>query len=217
MMSSDRLHTIMNGITTLLNGGISVYFIYKIARHMMKPTEAYEYTKMLLFAGLGTIPIVFFTMMFAGKTELFNAFGLPPDMSGYELLHWWIFAGVLLLYLLPVVLFFGLWYFAGLRMRFSFFIFLFPILSRLILVSNEGLMITAGTQIFLFFISIFITMGIVQLMNTYFGGTQEQESHFLHIWPGYGTAVNMFFWICTYAIGTQFVEMVRIIIGLSHA
>ncbi len=85
MMTSDRLHTIMNGIAALLNGGISVYFIYKIARHMMKPAEAYEYTKMLLFAGLGTIPIVFFTMMFAGKNEFFNAFGLPSDMSARQL------------------------------------------------------------------------------------------------------------------------------------
>lgn len=204
----------MNILANILNAGIAIYFIYKIARHMLRPGKAYEYTRMLLFAGLGTIPIVFFTMMFAGRTEVFNAFGLPPAVSDYEFLHWWIFAGVMLLYLLPVVLLFGLLYMAGLRMGFSFFVFLFPILSRLVLVANEELMVTAGMQIFLFFLCVFVTMGLVQVMNKYFNGTREQETHFIHIWPGYGTAVNMFFWICTYAIGTQLAELVRIAIFL---
>ncbi|MCX7679648.1 MAG: hypothetical protein N2316_10575 [Spirochaetes bacterium] len=150
----------MNCIANMINCTIAVYCIYTIIRRMFRPEEAYEYTRMLLFSGLGTIPIVFFTMMCTGKTEVFNAFAFS--------------------------------FLAGLRMG-AYFLVLTSMISRLILDPNEELMITAGIQIALFFICMYITIGLVQVMTKYFGGTGEQETHFLHIWPDCRTAVSMFF------------------------
>jgi hypothetical protein len=49
----------MNRIIAAVNFCISGYFIVNIIRHMIRPGMNSEYTRMLMFACLATIPLVF--------------------------------------------------------------------------------------------------------------------------------------------------------------
>ena len=49
----------MNKIGSLLGLITSAYFIFSIGTHLAKPGEDTDYTRMLVFTWLSTIPIVF--------------------------------------------------------------------------------------------------------------------------------------------------------------
>ncbi len=199
----------MEHVTAILNLGITGYYIYTITRHMVRPGNDIAFTRMLMFAGLGIIPVAFLSLMVAGRAEIIGKFGLPGAWSDFAFYDWFLAAGLALLALLPFALLAGLWFMMGLRMGFYFFLFLVPLLSRLIFMSERDLGISAVVQIMLFFACIFITLGIVCMLNRYFSGTGVYEKHIHKIWPGYRTAANMFFWVCTFALTTQLIEFIR--------
>lgn len=207
----------MDRASAIVNLGITVYFIYTITRHMIRPGTNVAFTRMLMFSGLGIIPITFLMLMVAGRVEIIREFGLPGAWSDFGFLDWLLAFGMSLLALLPLALLAGLWFMMGFRMGFYFFLFLVPVGSRLVFMPNRDLAISALVQILLFFACIFITMGIVHVVNRYFGGTGAYEKHIHKIWPGYGTAANMFFWVCTFAVSTQLIEFIRALATLIRA
>lgn len=198
----------------VLNLCISSYFMYRITRHMLKPGENIGYTRMLMFACIATIPLSFFMLMVAGRDEIFREFGVPASFTDYATYDWLLFAGIVLLYLLPVVLLGGLFFMMELRSAILLFLFLVPILSRLAFAPARDSGIAAFVQIVLFLGSIVAGALIAGAFDKWGPGTKAQEENLLKIWPGYRTAANMFFAVCVFPLANQLIEFVHALVGV---
>jgi hypothetical protein len=198
----------------LINLGITCFFMYRIVRHMLRPGNNAGSTRMLMFACLATIPLTFFMLMAAGRQEVFREFGMPGSFAEYGFYNWLLFAGIILLYLLPLVLLGGLCFMLEMRNRFLLILFLVPFLSRLALSPAQDSMTAAIVQILVFLGSIVGGALLAAALDKWGPGTKAQEKNLRMILPGYGTAANMFFGVCVFALANQLIEFVHALIAL---
>ncbi len=196
----------MEHISQIIILAISGFYIYSIIRHMLRPGNNTGYTRMLMFACLATLPLVFLMGMIAGRAELIFEFDLPGEWSDFGFQEWYLLIGMFLLLLLPFALLTGLCFMLELRGGLMFILFLIPALSRLALITPEGAILSGVSQVFLFLASIVIGALIVMALERYASGSATYEKHVQKILPGYGTAANMFFGVCVFALANQVIE-----------
>ncbi len=199
----------MERVVAVINLCISGYFMFRITRHMLWPGDDTGYTRMLMFACLATIPLSFFMLMVAGRDEVFREFGMPGSFAEYVFYNWLLFAGIILLYLLPVVLLGGLFFMMELRSAILLFLILFPIFSRLAFSPAKDSAIAAFVQIMVFLGSIVAGALLAGALDKWGPGTKAQEGNILKIWPGYRTAANMFFGVCVFPLANQLIEFIH--------
>jgi hypothetical protein len=197
---------------------ITGYFIYVIVRHMISPGENAGYTRMLLFACLGTICISFMLMTIGGPDRWPSLARVARDAVGgtgplYILtLAGFITAGVIL----PLVLLTALGVMLGLRLGFFMVLFFVPVLVRLVMATSQECVKNGVFQALLFFATMLIGVAIVALLEKYGSGVQVYIRHFHIIWPDYDdmSSARMFFSAATFAIANQLIEFVYAVLGL---
>lgn len=204
----------MDRVGAAVNLCISVYFTFRIIRHMLKPGNDTGQTRMLMYACLATIPLTFFMLMVAGRQEVFREFGMPAGFAEYVWHNWLLFAGIILLYLLPFALLGGLSFMLDMRNRLLLFLFLIPTLSRLAFAPAQESMIAAIVQTMVFLGSIVAGALLAGALDKWGKGTAAQEKNLQMILPGYRTAANMFFGVCVFALMNQCIEFVYALIRL---
>lgn len=198
----------MNRIIAAVNFCISGYFIFNIFRHMVRPGMNSGYTRMLMFACLATIPIVFLLMMVGGKERWLFLLERAREMAGGGPLMILLLVGlVLLLIVLPLGMLAGIWYGMGFQFGTLFMLYFVPIISRLVFNTTQQSVVSAITQGLLFFVSFLIGISIVGIMERFGPGVQVYDDHLQLVWPGYRDAAKMFFSVCIFALINQLIAV----------
>ena len=198
----------MNRIIAAVNFCISGYFIVNIIRHMIRPGMNSEYTRMLMFACLATIPLVFLLMMVAGKERWLFLLDRGREMAGGGPLMVLLLVGlVILLVLMPLGMLVGIWYGMGFQFGTLFILYFVPIISRLIFNTTQESILGAVTQGVLFFASFLIGISIVAILSRFGPGAQLYETHLQLVWPDYRDAAKMFFSVCVFALINQMIAV----------
>ena len=181
---------------------------------MLRPGADTGYTRMLMFSCLASIPLSFFMAMVAGRIYLIFELDIPGDWSDFGFWEWYILFGMSLLLLLPVALLVGLGFMLELRNALMFFLFMVPVLTRLAFAPVDDSLIAAFVQSLLFLVSIVAGALVVLALDRWGTGTKSQEMHLQKILPGYGTAANMFFGVCVFALANQLIEFIHAMTAL---
>lgn len=198
----------MNRIIAAVNFCISGYFIVNIIRHMIRPGMNSGYTRMLMFALLATIPLVFMLMLVSGRERWVFLLERAKEMAGGGPLMILLLAGlVILLIVLPLGMLAGIWYGMGFQFGSLFILYFVPIISRLIFNTTQQSVVSAITQGLLFFASFLIGISIVGLMERFGSGVQIYDDHLQLVWPGYRDAAKMFFSVCVFALANQLIAV----------
>jgi hypothetical protein len=207
----------MNRIMPATSLLISGYFIVMIVKHMIAPGGNTGYTRMLMFACLGTIPLSFM-MMIAGATGKWSAlFTVAREAAGGSTLLYVlaIIGLVAVAVVLPVVLLAAAWYAMGLRLGFMFVLFFAPVAMRLALSPAKECAVNGVIQALLFFAAMLIGAGIYALLEKHSleGAYAKQVQA---VWEGYDYASSgrMFFAITVFALANQLIELGFSIAGL---
>jgi len=198
----------MNRMIAAVNFCISGYFIVNIIRHMIRPGMNSGYTRMLMFALLATIPLVFMLMMVAGRDRWLFLLERAREMAGGGPLMVLLLAGlVILLIVLPLGMLAGIWYGMGFQFGTLFILYFVPIISRLIFNTTQQSVVSAIMQGLLFFASFLIGISIVGMMERFGSGVQVYDAHLQLVWPGYRDAAKMFFSVCVFALTNQLIAV----------
>ena len=198
----------MNRIIAAVNFCISGYFILNIIRHMIRPGMNSEYTRMLMFACLATIPLVFMLMMVAGKERWLYLLDRGRDLAGGGPLMVLLLVGlVILLVLMPLGMLAGIWYGMGFEFGTLFVLYFVPLISRLIFNTPQESIVSAVTQGLLFFASFLMGISIVAILSRFGSGSQLYETHLQLVWPDYRDAAKMFFSVCVFALINQLIAV----------
>jgi hypothetical protein len=198
----------MNRMIAAVNFCISGYFIVNIIKHMIRPGMNSEYTRMLMFACLATIPLVFMLMMVAGKERWLFLLDRSKEMAGGGPLMVLLLVGlVILLILMPLGMLAGIWYGMGFQFGTMFILFFVPIISRLIFNTTQQSIVAAITQGLLFFASFLIGISIVEILERFGSGAQLYDAHLQLVWPDYRDAAKMFFSVCVFALINQVITV----------
>ncbi len=205
----------MNRIAAVVNLGVSGYFLYTIVRHMMRPGMNTGYTRVLMFACLATIPMIFMTGAIGGRDRLPFLLDHARRIASSGPYSWLTIAGLgVITILLPLVIFVSLWFWMELRSAVLFTLFFIPLLMRMALTTSRECLVTAVAQAMLFLLTAPIGALIATYLERHASGVAVYERHVHTIWPGYETAANMFFWVCTFALVNQLIEFLRALIAL---
>lgn len=165
-----------------------------------------------MFVGLATIPMVFI-MGFAGGRDRWP---FLPDIAKevvgngpFQLPGVLGMAAVVIV--LPLAVFAAIWIMMELRSGLLFILYFVPLFLRMGLEPARECINTVIIQVLVFFGSIFIVLGIVHLLKRHTSGIEKFGKHVQAIWPGYDTdsSVNMFFWVCMFALINQLIEFGR--------
>jgi len=209
----------MNRIVAALNLCISGYFIVTIARHMVSPGDNAGYTRMLLFACLGTICVSFMLMAIGGPDRWPSLAKTAEEAVGgagplyYLALAGFVAVGVAL----PLALLGALAFMLGLRNGFFMVLFFVPVMVRLVTATSQECIKHGVFQALLFFAAMLIGVAVVALLEKYGSGVRVYIDHFHRIWPDYDdmSSARMFFSAGTFAIANQLIEFVYAILKLA--
>lgn len=197
---------------------ITGYFIFNIIRHMIAPGGNTGYTRMLMFACLGTICISFMLMVIGGPDRWpVIAEQAREAAGGSGPLSMLVLAGIITVaVILPIGLLIGLGVLVGLRLSFFMALFFVPVLVRLVTATSQQCMINGVVQMLMFFATMLIGVGIVALLERHTSMVEGYIRHFHKIWPGYDdmSSARMFFAVTTFALANQLVELVYAVLGL---
>jgi hypothetical protein len=114
---------------------------------------------------------------------------------------------VILLVLMPLGMLAGIWYGMGFQFGTLFILYFVPIISRLIFNTPQESILSGVTQGVLFFVSFFIGITIVTILERAGAGAQLYETHLQVVWPGYRDAAKMFFSVCVFALINQLIAV----------
>jgi hypothetical protein len=195
---------------------ITGYFIFNIIRHMIAPGGNTDYTRMLLFACLGTICISLMLMVVGGP-DRWPSIVEQAQVEGSRPLSMLALAGIITTaVILPIGLLIGLGVFLGLRLSFFMALFFVPVLMRLVTATSQQCIINGVIQILLFFATMLIGVGIVALVERHTSALQGYIRHFHKIWPGYDdmSSARMFFTAGSFALLNQIIEFVYAVLGI---
>ncbi|HNW29018.1 MAG TPA: hypothetical protein PKN50_11115 [Spirochaetota bacterium] len=208
----------MDRLVAAMNLFISGYFIVTIARHVVSPGDNAGYTRMLLFACLGTICVSFMFIAIGGPDRWPSLAKTAGDAVGgtgplyYLTLAGFVAVGVVL----PVVLLGALAFMLGLRNGFFMVLFFVPVMARLVTATSQECIKQGVFQALLFFAAMLLGVAIVALLVKYRSGVQVYIAHFHRIWPDYDdmSSARMFFSAAAFAIANQLIELVYAVLKL---
>lgn len=207
----------MQKISSAVGLLISGYFVVMIVKHMIAPDGNTGYTRMLMFACLGTIPLSFM-MMIAGATGKWDALVVEAREAagGSVPLYVLALAGLITVaVVLPIVLLAAAWYVMGLRFGFMFVLFFVPVAMRLALSPAKNCAGNGVMQALLFFAAMLIGAGIFALLEKH-SSAKAYAQQVQAVWEGYDYASSgrMFFAITAFALINQLIEFGFAIAGL---
>lgn len=186
---------------------ISGYYLVTIVTHLVLPGDDTVYTRMLMFVCLATIPIGFMMAMIGGRDRLPLLAAKAKEMARGGPASVLLLAGlVLLLLVMPVGMLAGIWLGMGLRVGLMFALYFAPVIARLALAHARVSVRTAVVQGVLYFASFFTGIGIVFILDLLGYGSGSYAEHLQVIWPGYGSAAEMFFSVCVFTLLNQVIE-----------
>jgi hypothetical protein len=205
------MNRIVSGGSLLISG----FYLFTVVTHMVRPADNTAYTRMLMFACLATIPLAFMMVFVGGRDRWPQLLSYAKQLARGGPSSILLLAGLsVLLVIMPVGMLAGVWAGLGLGMGLLFLLFFVPVMARLALAPARVSVTTAVTQAVLFFASFFIGIGIVFLLETFGPGAESYEKHLQVIWPGYGSAAQMFFAVCVFALLNQLHELVRAVMAV---
>jgi len=205
----------MNRVAAAVNLCISGFYIINVLQHTFRPGENTEYTRMLIFTCLATIPMVFMLAMIGGKDRWPYLLTLAKELANSGPLSLMLLVGLaILLVLMPIGMLVGIWFGMGLRFGSLFILFFIPVITRLAFGTAQDSILTAVVQGVIFFASFFIGIGIVSILERFASGAETYERHLQILWPDYGGAAKMFFSICIFALINQAIEFRHALISL---
>ncbi|HEY3276347.1 MAG TPA: hypothetical protein VGJ94_06980 [Syntrophorhabdaceae bacterium] len=205
----------MNRIMAVVSLCISGYYACNVLRHMISPGMNVGYTRMLLFACLATIPLVFLLLMVGGKDRLLFFFTHRREMIGGGPAAILLLAGlVLVLIFLPVGMLVGIWFGMGFHFGSLFLLYFVPLIIRLIFGSTKDSILAAIIQGLTFFFSFFLGICLVAILERYFWGADTYGEHFQLLWPGYRDAAKVFFSVSIFALLNQLMEFRHALVSL---
>jgi len=186
-----------------------------ILQHMFRPGMNTGYTRMLIFACLATIPMVFMLAMVGGKDRLLFLLTQAKELANSGPLAFMLLVGLaILLVLMPLGMLVGIWFGMGLRFGSLFILYFVPVIMRLTFGTTNTSIMTAIMQALTFFVSFFIGIGIVTILERFTSVVGVYERHLQIVWPGYGDAAKMFFSVCIFALINQAIEFRHALIAL---
>lgn len=205
----------MNRAAAIVNLAVSGYYLYNLFSHTVHPGDNTGYTRMLMFACIATIPLVFLLVMVGGNERWPALIAQARGLARGGLGSWLLLAGLaVLLILMPLGMLVGVWFGMGLRFGSLFILFFVPLLLRLALAPAQEAIAAAITRTLLYFAAFFIGIGIVFFLERFGPGTEPHARHLQAIWPGYGDAAKMFFAVCVFALLNQLLEFRHALLAL---
>jgi|GEM_PF-970395 len=207
----------MNRALAVITLCISGFFIYNIIRHMINPGGNVLFTRALMFSGLGTIPFIFIMGFAGGRDRWPHLIEIGREVVGPG---WYSTLGViglgLVVIVLPLAVFAAILIMVELRSAMIIALYFVPFFVKLFLAPSKTCIQTAVIQVFIFFGAIFIAIGLIALLQRFSFTESVYIRHFHKIWSGYDdrSSLNMFFWICVFALINQLIEFIFSIRGL---
>ncbi len=198
----------MSATAAAFNIAIAGFYSISILWHMIRPGEDTGYTRMLMFAFIGSIPLGFMTIMIGGRDRWPMLAGYLREFGGTGAAGWLQLAGLgVLVAVLPLVLLAGAWYGMGLKFGTLFIAYFTPLMIRFFSAGAQEAVATSVAQGVLLFASFFAGMGIVWLLARFLPQLLDgYTAHMQVIWPGYRDAATMFFSVCVFGFVNQLLE-----------
>jgi len=197
----------MNRVTAAGNLIISGAYLYKIAMHMIHPGMDTDYTRMLMFVFLATIPLSFMMAMIGGSDRLSALPSLVRQASARGPLSALMLAGFgFITVLMPVGMLLAVWSGMGLQIGLLFALYFIPVMLRLAFAPARDVVLAAVTRGVTLFASFGAGFVIVLFLDSFTSGTEIYEQHLQVIWPGYGDAAVLFFSVCAFTMFIQALE-----------
>ncbi len=194
-------------IAVLVNLVITGYYIYSLVAHVVRHAENIGYTRMLMFACLATIPVVFMLAMVGGHERwpaLIQGFREVAQTGPAGLA---VTVGMLfLLIVLPLGMLAGVWFGMGLKFGALFLLFFVPMLLRVALTPARTSVNLAVYQALLYFGAFFAAIALVRVLSMVRIDLRPYEQSVQAVWPGYGQAAIMFFAVWLFALVQQVME-----------
>lgn len=205
----------MNRIEAAANLCITGFYLYHIGQHMVRPGENGGYTRMLVFACLATIPMVFMLVMIGGRDRWVSLLAQAKEFAAGGPLALLLMAALaFLLVLMPLGMLVAIWFSMGLKFGSLFILYFVPMILRLVLGTTQECVLAAIARGVSFFASFLIGIGIVMILQRFFSGVGVYGDHFELVWPGYRDGAKMFFSVCTFALIGQLLEFRHALLAL---
>lgn len=207
----------MNRVLAAITLCISVFFIYNIIRHMINPGGNILFTRALMFSGLGTLPLVFIMGFAGGRDRWPHLIEIGREVVGpgpYAMIG--VIGLGLVVIVLPLAIFAAILVVVELRSALIIALYFVPFFVKLFLAPSKTCIQTSVIQVFIFFGAIFISVGLIALLQRFSFTESVYIRHFHKIWPDYDdrSSLNMFFWIYIFALINQLIEFIFSILGL---
>jgi hypothetical protein len=182
---------------------------------MFRPGANTGYTRMLMFACLATIPMVFMLMMVGGKDRWIYLFAQAREWVHGGPLALMLVVGLgFLLVVMPLGMLVAIWFGMGLKFGSLFILYFVPVIMRLAFGATEASVLAAIVQGLTFFGSFLVGIGIVMVLQKLPSGVGTYETHLQVVWPDYSDAAKMFFSVCIFALISQGIEFRHAVMAL---
>jgi hypothetical protein len=176
-----------------------------------------EYTRMLMFTGLATIPLVFLVGFAGGRDRWPHLIEYAGEIAGENVWTPLAVAGLgAVVVVLPLAIFAAVWIMMGMRSGMIFSLYFVPLLLRMAFETADSCIKHSMLQVGLFFIAVFIAMGVVAVLRRFNVGMEPYVQQVRAVWQDYNSesSINMFFWVCSFALLNQLAEFIRALLTL---
>ena len=202
-------------IIPLINVVVTGFYIYSLVMHVIRPGGNAGYTRMLMFALVGSIPVIFMLAMIGGHDRLPVLFQGLKEMaktgpSGIAA----VVGVVFVLIVMPLGMLVGVWFGLGLKFGSLFLLFFVPLLLRLMFIESKSSTNMAVYQALIYFGAFFAAIILVRVLGMIRVDLKPYEQSVQVVWPGYGQAAIMFFAVWLFAMIQQVMEFKYAIVSL---
>ena len=197
----------MQRAVSLVNLMITGSYIIFLILYVFRPAQNAGSTRMLMFAFLANIPVVFMLAMIGGCDrwpvlyEGLKTVG-QTGASGIAV----VIGVIFLLVVMPAGMLVGIWYGLGLKFGTMFLLFFVPLILRLTLTPAGSSVRMAVYQALLCFGSFFAGFVLVRLLSAMRVELEPYIRNVQTVWPDYGDAAILFFATWVFAILHQIME-----------
>jgi len=208
---------VMAWIEAAVTLAVAGYFMFTITRHIVRPADNAEYTRMLMFVGMATIPLVFLVGFAGGRDRWPRLIEYAVEIAGENVWTPLAVAGLgAVVIVLPLAIFAAVWIMMGMRSGMIFTLYFVPLFLRMAFETADSCVKHSVLQVGLFFIAVFIAMGVVAVLRRLNVGMEPYVQQVRAVWQDYDreSSINMFFWVCSFALLNQLVEFLRALLAL---
>ena len=123
---------VMAWIEAAVTLAVAGYFMFTITRHIVRPADNAEYTRMLMFVGMATIPLVFLVGFAGGRDRWPRLIEYAVEIAGENVWTPLAVAGLgAVVIVLPLAIFAAVWIMMGMRSGMIFTLYFVPLFLRM--------------------------------------------------------------------------------------